>query len=164
MAQLNAETASKVEAAEDGFKLLDPHIAILQLIADVEVKQGAKGDYWQWDFQTVEGSEIGSGRKWKYRTSLSDAAFFKLKELFLAFGVPTSTNTDELVGKKVRAEIVVKTIGGDSARAGELTNEIKSLLPLDGPTGKTGDAPVQIAKVPGAVADGKGGSTDDPLF
>jgi hypothetical protein len=164
MPQLNAETAAKVEQAEDGFKLLDPHIAIVKLTEDVIVKEGKKGPYWQWEFETVEGSEVGAGRKWRHRTSLSEAAFFKLKETFSAFGVPTSTNTETLVGKMVRAEITVETIG-DGTRKGQLTNNISSLLPMNDEDGKpgfvgvTGKAPVQ------APADAvSGGSTDEPLF
>lgn len=135
MARLNDEVAAKVEAAESnsGFKLLDDGIYLVRLTEDVTVKDGQKAPVWSWLFEVVEGQE-GAGRKVYHNTSLSDAAFFKLKETFEAFGVSPATDTEELVGQQIRLNIVQK-IAKFGKREGELVNEIKALLPKDGPTG-----------------------------
>lgn len=137
MPQLNATTAQAVADAEDGFKPVDAGIYILQLMEDVTVAEGAKGPYWSWKLEIPKtdpaGNELPSaGRRFFTNTSLSEAAFFKLKETFGAFGVPTTTDTALLVGKMVRAYIVKKVITAGS-RTGEIGNEISKLFPLDGP-------------------------------
>lgn len=143
MPRLSNETAAKVEDAEDGFKPLDPGIYVVQLMEDVEIKEGKKGIYWKWTLEIPEGLENAGRRLWT-NTSLSEAAFFKLKEMFSAFGVPTSTDTEELVGKKIRVQVKQVTING-GARAGELGNEIEKCLPLEGPVGVDEAAAVTAA-------------------
>lgn len=158
MPKLNDETANKVENAEDGFKPVEEGIYVLQLVEDVDVKEGQKGPYWKWTFVIPEGEEH-AGRKFFTNTSLSDAAYFKLKELFGAFGVPTNTDTEDLVGQKVKAMIVIKTIQGGS-RQGELGNEISKLLPLDTP-----DEDAKVLAAAGAgVSTSKSAKDDEPLF
>lgn len=160
MPKLNADVAQKVGASEDGFKPVDEGVYILQLMEDVAVKEGAAGPYWRWTFEVPkehEGEELpNAGRRFWTNTSLSEAAYFKLKETFAAFGVPTDTDTEDLVGRRVKAVIVIKTIQGGT-RKGELGNEISKLLPLDAvtddaSTGKT---------LAGSAA---GGSTEEPMF
>lgn len=165
MPKLTSEKASKVEAAEDGFKPVPEGIYILQLTEDVDVREGGKGTYWRWAFEVpvshkVDGEDVEqehAGRKFWTNTSLSEAAYFKLKEAFKAFGVPTDTDTKELVGRRVKAAIVIKTIQSGS-RKGELGNEIDRLLPLDHADATPTDA------TPGAVSTAKGGDDSEPLF
>jgi hypothetical protein len=158
MPKLNSEVATKVENAEDGFKPVDEGIYTLQLVEDVDVKEGKKGPYWKWTFVIPEGMEH-AGRKFFTNTSLSDAAYFKLKETFTAFGVPTNTDTEDLVGQKVKALITITTIQG-GARSGELGNEISKLLPLDTP-----DEDVKVPAGAGAgVSTSKSAKDDEPLF
>jgi len=156
MPKLNQEIAQKVESAEDGFVPVPEGVYTLQLLEDVEVKDGKKAPYWRWTFAIPEGHEF-AGRKFWTNTSLSEAAFFKLKETFAAFGVPTDTDTEDLVGKKVKALILQRTIQGGS-RAGEMGNEIDKLMPLD-----SDDSAVSTEKA-SAKGNGKGGSTDEPMF
>lgn len=153
MPQLNAAMAERVEKAEDGFKPLDPGVYTVFLRDDVEVKEGDKGPYWRWTFE-VPADEPNAGRRLWTNTSLSEAAFFKLKEIFAAFGVSTATDTETLVGKRIRVQ-VKHTVIQKGARAGEISNEIEKCLPLDGPTG------VDEAAAAGAVSAKK---DEEPLF
>lgn len=159
MPKLDDTKAAAVEAAEDGFKPVPEGVYILQLMEDVDVKTGDKGVYWRWTFEVPEVHEGDTlehgGRRFWTNTSLSDAAYFKLKETFQAFGVPTNTDTAELVGKKVKATIVQKVIQGGQ-RKGEIGNEIAKLHPL------SHDEAADATAAP--AANGKGGSTEEPLF
>lgn len=146
MPRLKDDVAAKVEAAEDGFKPLDPGIYVVQLKEDVEIKEGAKGTYWKWTLEIPAG-EPGAGRRLWTNTSLSEAAFFKLKEMFAAFGVPVNTDTEELVGRKIRVQVKHATINQGS-RKGELSNEIEKCLPLEGPTGTDAVAEAPAAEQP----------------
>lgn len=172
MPKLNDDIAKKVEQAEDGFKPVPEGVYILQLMEDVEVrepqnanKNGEKVPYWRWTFEVPkehEGKELEySGRRFWTNTSLSDAAYFKLKETFAAFGVPTNTDTEELVGRRVKALITVKTIQGGQ-RKGELGNEISKLLPLDADT--AADEAKLLAAPAGPEGLAKGGSSEEPMF
>lgn len=128
MPKLNKKTAEKVASAEGGdFPLLDPgwyHVRLNNVDGD---REGPKGPYWSWEFDVVE--EGASGKLWQ-NTSLSDAAAFKMKETFDAFGVPTDTDTDELCGQICKAQVGIRTIQqGD--RKGEQANQITRLAPAD---------------------------------
>lgn len=157
MPKLDDTKAAAVDQAEDGFKPVEEGVYILQLMEDVDVKEGDKGTYWRWTFEipkTHEGKDLpNAGRRFWTNTSLSDSAYFKLKETFGAFGVPTNTDTAELVGRKVKALITQKVIGGGQ-RKGDIGNEISKLLPLSHEEDAVTDA------TPAA----QGGSKDEPLF
>lgn len=129
MPKLNNDTAAKVDSAESGIDPVEEGIYVLRLREDVTVREGQAGPYWAWTFEIPEGQEK-AGRRFFHNTSLSEQAFFKLKETFEAFGVPTNTDTEDLVGKTVKAHIIIKTIQ-KGQRQGELGNEIKSLHPID---------------------------------
>lgn len=158
MPKLKDDVAAKVDNAEDGFAPVEEGVYVLQLMEDVTVKEGDKAPYWRWQFEIPkehDGVELDkAGRRFWTNTSLSDAAFFKLKETFGAFGVPTNTDTEELVGQRVKAHITIKTIQS-GARKGELSNEIVKLFPVD----HEEDA-VETA----SVSTAKGGDNSDPLF
>lgn len=159
MAKLNQQVAEQVDSAEDGFKPIPEDVYIVQLMQDVEVGEGKRGPYWKWAFEIPaqhEGEDLPhAGRRFWTNTSLSSESFWKLKEAFTAFGVPTDTDTEDLVGKRVKALIGVEVAKGGS-RAGEPVNTIKKLLPLDTETA----APAAS----GGVSTAKDGSSDEPLF
>lgn len=161
MPKLGDELANKVEAAEDGFKPIDDGIYILQLMEDVKVAEGQKGPYWSWTFEIPKLDEDGeetpnAGRRFWHNTSLSEAAFFKLKETFSAFGVPTNTDTEDLVGRKVKA-LISRIIIQQGKRKGEPGNEITNLYPLDYEPGDEAEGGTKIDTV-------TGGSKEEPLF
>lgn len=158
MPKLDDKKAAAVDQAEDGFKPVPEGVYIVQLMEDVDVKEGDKGTYWRWTFEVPkehEGEELEhGGRRFWTNTSLSDAAYFKLKETFGAFGVPTNTDTADLVGRKVKAMITQRVIQGGQ-RKGEIGNEISKLLPLSHD---------EAAEAATEQAAAQGGSKEDPLF
>lgn len=159
MAKLNSAVAQQVNEAEDGFKPIPEGVYIVQLMQDVEVGEGKRGAYWKWAFEIPaqhEGEDLQhAGRRFWTNTSLSQESFWKLKEAFEAFGVPTDTDTEDLVGKRVKAHIGVEVAKGGS-RQGEPVNNIKKLLPLDAAT----EAPAA-----GGVSTAKASApSDEPMF
>lgn len=149
MPQLNADKAAAVEKAEGGnFEPIPENVYVLYLAQEVEVKDGAKGPYWKWTFKVdgeTAGQEPHAGRQLWTNTSLAENAEWKLNEVFAAFGVPTTTHTDELIGKKVKAMVVQRPIE-QGQRKGQMSNEIRELLPLSDATPADGAAAPAAAK------------------
>lgn len=54
----------------------------------------------------------------------------RLKAFFEAFGYTVDSDTDEMIGDRVVLQIGVRTIA-NGARAGEKTNSVNAILPLD---------------------------------
>ena len=131
MATLNPEIAGEVRDTESTSFEPVPAGAYHLRLTDVDAeREGQKGPYWRWEFTGVEGA--ATNRKFWVNTSLSKAAFFKLKETFAAFGHddPTGVDTDDLLGQVVKGHVVIRTIqGGD--RKGEPTNEVSKLVKAD---------------------------------
>jgi hypothetical protein len=125
---------------------------------DVEARPGKAAPLWVWIFKIPDG-DVNQGRQFWHNTSLSEAASFKLKEVFSAFRVPTNTNTDHLIGKRVKA-LVTRQVAEQGKRQGQFVNAIQELMPLGQAT----------APSPGAVkvsAGGGGNPTaddDEPPF
>lgn len=157
MPKLNDDVAEKVNEAEDGFAPVEEGVYTLELMEDVEVKEGRVAPYWRWTFEIPEGEQYAGRRFWT-NTSLSDNAFWKLKEAFDAFGVPTNTDTEDLVKRRVKALITIRTIE-KGQRQGQLTNEIDKLMPLDTATDDTPSANGNGGKSAKAKKD-----DDGPLF
>lgn len=157
MPKLTNDMAKAVEEAESGdFEAIPEDIYEAVLDGEVEANDGPKGLYWKWTFKvTTEGYD---GRKLFLNTSLNEGARWKLKEVFEAFGMPTDTDTDDLIGKPVKLQVVQRIIGAGN-RKGEIGNEIRQVLPLE-----------QATVTPGAAGDkpkkkGKSKQDDDlPLF
>lgn len=130
MPKLSKADAKKVEETEGGsFEPIPPGVYHVRLL-DVEQRgPGPSGaPYWSWSFE-VAGGDHSKRRLWN-NTSLSEAAAFKLKEAFAAFGVDPDTDTDDLVGKVVKAVVSQRTIqAGD--KQGQITNQIDRLEPAD---------------------------------
>lgn len=137
MPQLGDELATKVESAVDNSDLIDDGVYLVTLDGKVEVKDGKAAPQWIWPF-VIGSDQPFATRKVNHRTSLAEAAFYRLKETFAAFGVPTSTDTDELEGKKVRLHIVQKeNWQGETGDDGtiRMVNDVKAVLPAEGATG-----------------------------
>lgn len=132
MPKLNSKVAKKVEQQESsgGYEPIPPGPYTLRL-RSVDVKEGAKGPYWVWEFEIPEGAEEYAGRRFWMNTSLSEAALWKLKEVFAAFGESPDTDTDELCGERVTGYIVQRTIQAGE-RKGELANQIDRVVPFEG--------------------------------
>lgn len=123
-------------------------------LAEVSAATGDKGPYWIWKFQVPEDTEEEHAKRYKkwnqwLNTSLSEASAWRLKDVFAAFGVSTDTDTDELIGARVRVQIGSGVIG-KGKRAGEPKNEVEKVLPLD-PAGA-------------GAGKGSGSKGDKPLF
>ena len=127
LAKKQQEIVGKAESS--GFDPM-PDGAYHLKLRDVDTtREGAKGPYWSWEFEVVANEEHNDRRLWN-NTSLSEAAAFKMKETFDAFGVGVDTDTDELIGKVVKAIVSQRTIQ-DGARKGEVANQIDRLKPAD---------------------------------
>lgn len=134
MPKLAKKIAQKANAAElkdgDLSQPLPPGRYIGKL-EEVEVKEGEKGEYWQWTFKLTEPK--GENRKaWVY-TTLADGAEWKLKEVFTALGYSADSDTDEMIGESCLLSLTTRTIStGD--RKGEKSNQVAKCLPLDDET------------------------------
>lgn len=129
MPKLGKETAAAVEANE-GFKNIPPGTVVTVALKAVETGEGDKGPYWQWIFRVPEDQDEFVGRELRETTSLSTDAQWRLKQVFESFAVPTDTDTDDLIGKRVRLIVGERTIQ-KGERTGELVNTVVKTLPLD---------------------------------
>lgn len=143
MAKLNKENAKKADNASSAFEPVDPGAYHMKLVAVDASKSGPKGPYWSWEFDIVEPGEAQGRKQWN-NTSLSDEAMFSFKQTFEAFGVPTDTDTDDLIGNVVKGIVSIRTIE-QGPRKGELANQIDRLAPADEdfevPAGAGGESP-----------------------
>lgn len=129
MAKLNKKLQTQTEKAESsGFEAI-PDGAYHVKLRDVDTtREGKKGPYWSWEFEIID--EEFKGRRLWNNTSLSEAAAFKMKETFEAFGVSLDTDTDELIGEVVKAVVSQRTIQ-EGTRKGEVANQIDRLKKAD---------------------------------
>lgn len=129
MPKLGSSLADKVEEAEGGnFEAIPEGIYHAVLEGEVEAAEGSKGPYWKWTFKVTD--EGFSGRKIWVNTSLAENALWKLKEIFEAFGVPTDTDTEDLIGKPVKLYLVQRIIEQGN-RKGDMGNDVKQVLPFE---------------------------------
>ena len=176
MAQLGSELSAKVDAAVDPTGLIDEGIYLARLNDKVKVWDG-KTVTWAWPF-VIEAEANGAaqkfaGRKIDHKTWISDAAFFRLKATFDAFGVPSSTDTDELIGKQVRLKITVKDDYrgeiDDETGLVKQVNDVREVMSAEGNTGVDEAAKerrlkrMDAAKAEAAEA-GTAGDSSEPLF
>ena len=171
MPKLSNDMAKKVDTAEDGFKPVEPGWYQLKLV-EVDTGEGAKGPYWQWVFRRHDSD---SAKRFWETTSLSEEARWRLRKVFEAFEVPTDTNTDDLLGLWIWAELGIKTIQ-KGTRAGELDNTIVQFKPQSHKIDDTqlgsgkpftppeGGASTNGAKAKAGATAGKGGDTEPPPF
>lgn len=158
MARMADDLANDVENyVPETFEPLDAGVYVLSFEEDVEVKVGPKGPYWAWKFVAHQEDNPGMTRTKVtlfHNTSLSKAAAFKLHETYTAFGVSAHTDTEDLVGQKVRG-FVNQEVAEQGKRKGEIVNALDELLPKDS------DAKVGASK---AAEPGPGKKTEKPLF
>lgn len=84
--------------------------------------------YWMWEYQVMDDGY--NGKKLTHITSLSEKARFSVGGAFAAFGVPSDTDTDELLGQRVMLH-VVQTVIQKGPRQGQNTNSVDYTLPFD---------------------------------
>lgn len=128
MPKLTKTKAKQVEESGGTFEPLPPGVYHVRLVDVDASREGPSGPYWSWEYDVVEDGHVG--RKLWNNTSLSDAALWKLDETFSAFGMGADTDTDELLGKVVKAVVSIRTIQ-EGARKGEPANQIDRLTPAD---------------------------------
>jgi len=152
MPKLTKAMADKVEEAETGdFEPIPEGIYLAVLEGEVEAVEGQKGTYWKWVFKITQEGD-GKGRKMFVNTSLSDAAHWKLKEVFQAFGVPTDTDTDDLIGQEVKL-MVIQKLAEQGKRKGDMVNEVEQVLPAN-----------QATTAPGAAKTKNAAKADEPAL
>lgn len=141
MPKLPKAVAKRVGEAEStgSFEALPEGTYIVQLIDVDGSKEGPAGPYWSWEFDVVsdsDGDTALAGRKLWSNTSLSEKADFKMKEVFEAFGYTTDSDTDEMVGEKIKVSVSQRPIE-KGARKGQVGNNIERHMSLE----STGEEP-----------------------
>lgn len=164
MAKLADELADDVtNYVPETFEPIEDGVYVGLFDEDVEVKVGPAGPYWLWKFLVLEEDNPGLTRKkvtLYHRTSLSKKATFKLHETFAAFGVSANTDTEDLVGQKIRVHVVQK-VAEQGKYEGEIVNDLadgQCLYPLDS------DVKVKTTKAAAPAEPGPGKKTDKPLL
>lgn len=136
MAKLNKKLQGETEKAEaaTGFEPVPAGIYHLRLREVDTDREGPKGPYWTWEFESVEPQKEDGpdtiGRRFWNNTSLAQKSLGFMKATYEAFGVPLDTDTDDICGKIVKAKISIRTIQAGQ-RKGEYTNQIDQLMPAD---------------------------------
>lgn len=139
MPKLDSNVAEQVNQAESGSSLIEEGLYQMVLVEvsatnkQGEPLQGKAGPYWSWTLAFAEDAPRYAKRRLWAITSLSADAAWKMKEHFDAFGVPADTDTDDLIGRTCLVEVGTRTIT-QGEKAGEVTNTVKKLLPVDGVT------------------------------
>ena len=133
MPKLNKTQAAKVEKAEEwgqGRELL-PEGKYACRLQKVEVRDGVKAPRWSW-WLTKPHDEDGvehSGVLF-LNTSLSEAAFGRLKQVFNAFGYTPDSDTDEMLGEWVGV-YVTQEVQQQGKNAGRKVNDIQYVFEFD---------------------------------
>jgi hypothetical protein len=154
MPKLAAKDRKKVEkstAVGGGFEPLKPGKYVASL-KEVEAKTSGNGNpMWVAEFEEIHSldGDKQPGRQW-YQMMLpttvdapddyakgqdkweqyQDLCSGRIKAFFEAFGYTPDSDTDEMIGEKAVLQIGVRTIQ-NGARAGEQTNEVRGVFPLD---------------------------------
>lgn len=137
MPKLDSNVAAEVDKAESGNALIEEGEYEMVLTAvSAQDKQGKplmgpKGAYWNWEYTMPEDAERYKKFKVWDITSLSDVAFWKLKQVYDAFGVGADVDTDDLIGKRVTVKVVHRSIQS-GARAGDIVAGVGEVKPLAG--------------------------------
>lgn len=151
LAAKDRKKVAKAQAVGGDFEPLKPGKYIAELSA-VEAKNSAAGNpMWVAEFTDIHNldGEKQPGRQW-YNLNLptSDTppdgytkgeekwqqyqglCAGRIKAFFEAFGYSEDSDTDEMIGERVVLQIGVRTIQ-NGARAGEETNSVNGVQPLD---------------------------------
>jgi hypothetical protein len=137
MPKLTPRKAKAVAKAEaPSFDLLPDGIYRAKLTDVTPVIRPGKDPYWKWKFQVVDGP--GKGRVFFENTSLGETSESFLNAMFEAFGVPPTTDTDDMLGEEVLLRLGTTTMQM-GRRKGELVNEVEEVLALDADEEVEGD-------------------------
>lgn len=132
MPKLNKTQAKKVDEQEStGFGPLDAGWYTGRL-AKVEAKNSSNNNpMWVWEFDELETLDGDStpGRQW-VNTVLLDQSFWVLKMMFDAFGYSTDSDTDEMVGERVKLLVSQRMIEQGN-RKGQMGNNVDQVAALD---------------------------------
>lgn len=130
MPKLRDELAARVDESEawepgTGYTVLEPgiYLATLKQVTPSDQPGKSGSYYWTWEYEYDQES----GRAWDV-TSLSDKAFGKMKAVFQAFGVPSNTDTDLLLGRKVALQIDIE-VQQQGKNQGKERNVVLAVLP-----------------------------------
>ena len=138
MPRLDETAAEKVATAEATGGLMAEGTYEM-ILNEVKVGKGEKGPYWTWEFVVpADAPKYAKQRQW-LNTSLSEASAWRLKEVFAAFGATPDTDTDDLLGQRVRVQVGVSKIQ-KGPRTGDDKNEVRSVKTLDGGANSDGDS------------------------
>lgn len=132
MPKLPKKVAERVAEAEASSFEAFPEGVYIGTLKDVEVREGQKGPYWSWKFGDITDTKGKTypGHLW-VNTSLSENADWKMKEMYDAFGYSTDSDTDEMIGEKIKLAVSQRVIERGS-RQGEIGNNVDRCMPLEG--------------------------------
>lgn len=136
MPRLSKEIASKVANTEyDPNKSTRDPLPVGEYVCrlrSVEARTASTGNpMWvtEWEVADPDNSEHNGRRLWA-NVVLTDAALWKVKEFFYAFGVSETTDTEDLIGESARLYVSQRIIRGGS-REGQTGNNVDTFAPLD---------------------------------
>ena len=113
------------------------YVVVLEEVQAGPELQGPAGPYWK-AVCSVESTypDLEHARKGKTfdNLSLSDAADWKMKQFFGAFGMTADTDTDELIGHRAVQRLGITTIQ-KGPRAGEDSTDVVEWLPYEAEDG-----------------------------
>lgn len=140
MPQLNPDQAKQATEAESGSVLIEDGIYEMVLTACTALDKDGNplatenaGPYWSWEYTFPEDAPKYKKRKVWDKTWLTEESAWKMNQVFTAFGVPTSTDTDDLVAKGARALVEINSYTIQKGpKTGEERNGVKQVLPLAG--------------------------------
>lgn len=134
MPKLPSEAAKKAKAAAEsgGREPLEPGDYEVRLTSVKATTSSNQNPMWVWEFEVLD--EPYRGRRLWQNTVLTEKAMWKVGQTFEAFGRDADTDTDEIIGERVIATVVQRTITA-GARAGQIGNDISDLSPIDGDSG-----------------------------
>lgn len=120
MAKLGKDMVKRVNAADDDPFAPIPKGFIKFKLTKVESgkSQSSGKNMWTWIFKAVEPVAGKEARDW----STFDSEW-KFKQIFGAFGVPADTDTDDLIGKTLIAEVDHR-VANQGPRKGKLQHFI----------------------------------------
>jgi hypothetical protein len=130
--KLQKDQAKRVDAAEStSYETIPDGIYVAELVnVKISAAAGASGHhYWTWELKIADGAH--ENRRLWYTTSLSPQSEWVLKGAFDAFGFTANSDTDEMIGEKVKAVVGHRTIS-QGTRTGEIANSVDQLLKYDG--------------------------------
>jgi len=121
--------AKKVHSAESNRSDLVPEGMYVLELTGVTVSQRPDrngNNYWIWAFKVADGDHKGA--KLRNNTGFADDQLWSVKAMFDAFEVKPNVNTDDLIGKQIRASVDQHEITS-GARKGQLANGIVDVMP-----------------------------------